>query len=148
MCQQWNVCKTCIKCKCKGVYKVCTHTDMWFLHMKYMTIVGHSPSLWWFPGPFACNVLIYTYVAKDVWVWSYCTDKSSNIKDSALPLTLTDNQLTADNNQAATAGQDTHYKRQQITSWLDSRLQELARRPQSEALEPVWSGSSFYWQES
>ena len=72
----------------------------------------------------------------------------SSLKDSALSLTLTDNQLTADNNKAATADQDAHYKRQQSTSWLDSRLQEVARRSQSEALEPVWSGSSFYWQDS
>ena len=55
------------------------------------------------------------------------------------------NQLTADNNQVATADQDTHYKRQQSSSGLDNRLQEVAPRPQSEALEPVWSGSFSYW---
>ena len=58
------------------------------------------------------------------------------------------NQLAADNRQVATADWDTHYKRQESTNWLDNRLQEVARRPKSETLETVWSGSSFYWQDS
>ena len=37
------------------------------------------------------------------------------------------NQLTAANRQATTADWDTHYKRQQSTSWLDSRLQRTER---------------------
>ena len=80
---------------------------------------------------------------------SYCTDKPSSINDFALvipnphktPKTLNNNignQLAADNNQAATADQDAHYKRQQSTSWLDNRLQELlSTETTSEALEPV-----------
>ena len=125
-----------------------------------MTIVCHSLSLCCIRGHAGiCSQCVDTSRNKGVWVWSYCTDKPSNIKESALSSILTtrspkrldnkiSNQPTTDNRQVASADQDTHYKRPQSTSWLDSRLQEVARRPQSEALEPVWSGSSFYWQDS
>ena len=86
-----------------------------YLHMKYMTIVHHSLSLWWFQGSWqalAGNVWIDTSIDKGVWVWSYCTDKPSSTNDSALvilsahrtPKPLNNNidkQPTADDRQAA-----------------------------------------------
>ena len=59
------------------------------------------------------------------------TAKSSSTKDPALSMTREidkisnefGNQPTPVNRQAASADWGTHYKRQQITSWFDSRLQ-------------------------